>query len=425
MTRPRSPRALRAGRLVALACLLLAGLGLGRAIAPPAARATGPVPPSLDVRAAALLDADTGQLLYGDNAQSERAIASTTKLMTALVTLEQVPLDQVFTEPDFYFSPEDSQIGLLPGERMTVHDLLLALMLPSADDAAADLAANIGHGQISRFVALMNARAHQLGLSHTHYTTPSGLDTPGNYSSAADLVRLAAYDLAHEPFLRRAVALSGARLASGRVPRSIRNLNDLVGRYPWINGVKTGHTLDAGYVLVVSGTRDGTTLIGAVLGTPSESVRDATALALLNWGFASFQLRTPVTAGEAVPGPAIRYRRRERAAVVAASTVRRMYARGTVLSTRVLERRMLTGPLPRGSRVGTLIVAADGRPVARVALVLARALPKISPPGVSLAGLAAPITLVCGALLLLAAGGVRRFGRLRRRARAAEGRTRR
>ncbi len=424
MIRPAPQRALRACRRVALALLVLGLLGATRAIAPPPA-AAAPVPPRLDVRAAALLDVDTGQLLYGDNAQSEQAIASTTKLMTALVTLERARLGAVFTEPDFYFSAVDSQIGLVPGERMSVHDLLLALLLPSADDAAADLAANIGHGQISRFVGLMNARAQQLGLTHTHYTTPSGLDTPGNYSSADDLVHLAAYDLAHEPFFRRAVALPRARLASGRVPRFITNRNDLVGRYPWITGVKTGHTLDAGYVLVASGTRDGTTLISAVLGTPSEAVRDATSLALLNWGFDSFRLRTPVSAGEPVRGPAIRYRPGARAAVVAATTFRSMFARGTVLRVRVLERPRLTGPLPRGTRVGTLIVLADGRPVARVALLLARALPRINPPGVSLAGLAAPITLVSGGLLLLAVAGLARFGRQRRRGRAAESRSRR
>ena len=113
--------------------------------------------------------------------------------MTALVTLEHGPLNRVFADPNYYPAAEDSQIGLEPGERMSVHDLLTAMLLPSADDAAEDLAYNVGHRSVNRFLSMMNARAAQLGLTHTHYTTPIGLDTPGNYSSADDLVDLARY----------------------------------------------------------------------------------------------------------------------------------------------------------------------------------------------------------------------------------------
>ncbi len=157
---------------------------------------------------------------------------------------------------------------------MSVHDLLIALLLPSADDAAEDLAYNVGGSSVPRFLAMMNAKARALGLTHTHYTTPIGLDTPGNYSSAFDLDKLAAYLLAHSPFFRRIVDMPSATLHTGPVGYVV-NRNDLVGRVPWINGVKTGHTSGAGYVLVASGTRDGMTLIGSVLGTSSESARDA------------------------------------------------------------------------------------------------------------------------------------------------------
>src|SRR5947209_9240752 len=119
--------------------------------------------------------------------------------MTALITLERVPLNKVFAQNNYYPASGDSQIGLVPGERMTVHDLLLALLLPSADDAAEDLAYNVGHGSVARFIAMMNARARQLGLTETHYTTPIGLDTPGNYSTAADLAKLARYVMAAQP----------------------------------------------------------------------------------------------------------------------------------------------------------------------------------------------------------------------------------
>ena len=125
----------------------------------PAARTTTPAPPPLGVRAAALIEESSGQELYGRNSSAELAIASTTKLMTALVTLEHTRLSQVFADPNYYPAAEDSQIGLEPGERMSVHDLLTAMLLPSADDAAEDLAYNVGHGSVSRFLGMMNARA--------------------------------------------------------------------------------------------------------------------------------------------------------------------------------------------------------------------------------------------------------------------------
>ena len=154
-----------------LAGLLAAAL-LALVVLPPAAAAASG-PPPLSVNAAALTELTTGQLLYKSRAFSRLPIASTTKLMTALITLEHVKhLSRVFTQNNFYASSADSQIGLVPGERMSVHDLLLALLLPSADDAAEDLAFNVGHGSVARFIGMMNARARQLGLTRTHYSTP-------------------------------------------------------------------------------------------------------------------------------------------------------------------------------------------------------------------------------------------------------------
>lgn len=386
------------------------------------APATGAPPPVLNARAAALMDANTGTLLYGVRDQQDTAIASTTKLMTALVTLERARLSTVFSEPDYYPAAVDSQIGLRPGERMTVHDLMLALLLPSADDAAEDLAYNVGGGSVPRFIGWMNARARQLGLLHTHYTTPIGLDTPGNYSTAADLVRLARYVLATEPFVRSAVAASQAELRSGDHPRLIVNRNDLVGRVRWINGVKTGHTLQAGYVLVGSGTRGGLTLISAVLGTTSQSDRDTSTLALLRWGFATFRLRTLVRAGTVAARLPVRYRPHDVGVVVAATTLQSVLPRTTEVVARTVVPRRLQGPLARGARVGTLRILAGGRLIARVPLVLAGAVAASKPPSQSVALLALPITLVSAALLALAAAVLSGFGRKRARGRAAMGR---
>ena len=202
-----------------LAALLATAL-LALVVLPPAAAAASG-PPPLSVNAAALTELTTGQLLYKTRAFSRLPIASTTKLMTALITLEHVKhLSRVFTQNDFYASSADSQIGLVPGERMSVHDLLLALLLPSADDAAEDLAYNVGHRSVARFIGMMNARARQLGLTRTHYSTPSGLDTPGNYSTATDLLTLTRYLLLHQPWFARAVARA-ACAAQDRQPRAI------------------------------------------------------------------------------------------------------------------------------------------------------------------------------------------------------------
>jgi D-alanyl-D-alanine carboxypeptidase (penicillin-binding protein 5/6) len=381
----------------------LAGIGRGRVLAlacasclPAAApgAALALAPPHLSVSAATLYSPATGQELYGDHAGREVAIASTTKLMTALLTLEhEHHLSKVFTAPNYYAAPSDSQIGLVPGERMSVHDLLLALLLPSADDAAVDLAYNVGGGSTGHFVGEMNVRARQLGLTHTHYSTPSGLDTPGNYSSASDLVKLAAYVLDKSPYFRRAVALPHAVLHSGNHVRYVVNRNDLVGRVAWINGVKTGHTNDAGYVLVGSGAQHGLTLLSAVLGTDSESSRDSNTLTLLDYGFANFHLVTPVKAGAVLARPTVKDRPGFHAKVIAGATFTRVVPKDAVVRTRVQLPDQLAGPLKRHAVVGAVLVLAGSKTIARIPLLLSQRLAAVSPLTIAARFITRPITL--------------------------------
>ena len=369
--------------------------------------------PKLDARAATLIEAGSGERLYGRIADSRQAIASATKLMTALVTLEHVHrLGVMFKQNDYVSAAEDSQIGLAPGERMSVHDLLTALMLPSADDAAEDLAFNVGHGSIRRFVGMMNARARELGLRHTHYSTPIGLDTPGNYSSASDLVKLSRYLLDTSPFFKRVIALKAAVLHTGNHVRTVVNRNDLVAKVPWINGVKTGHTLDAGYVLVGSATQNGMTLISAVIGTPSEAQRDASTLALLNYGFANYGLRTPLRKGAVVARPLVHGRDQLHVAAVAEKTYTHVFARSAVLRLRVHVPRQLNGPLALHSVLGSVAVVSRGRVVARVPLVAARAVPGPSSSSGGIGFITRPFTLV-SLVVLLAVVAVLWRGRIR------------
>jgi D-alanyl-D-alanine carboxypeptidase (penicillin-binding protein 5/6) len=378
--------------------------------------------PNLSAHAAILVEPSTGTEMYGLAADQELPIASTTKLMTALLTLEHVDdLATRFTQNDYRPAAVDSQIGLAPGERMSVHDLLIAMLVPSADDAAEDLAFNVGGGSVARFVGMMNVRAQQLGLTHTHYSTPSGLDTPGNYSSASDLVKLAGLLLAHHPFFAQVVALPRAVLHTGNHPRLVANRNDLVGLVPWVNGVKTGHTLGAGYVLVGSGTRDGMTLLSAVLGTPTPSARDSDTLALLDYGFTHFRLATAVLAGALLAKTTVKYRSGVHAELIAAGTFTRVVARDAVLTTRIQAPRQLEGPLRRHAVVGQVTVLADGRPIARIPLLLASALSAVSPITIATQFLTRASTLLLLAVLLAAVVGLTVLRRERARGREAAG----
>jgi D-alanyl-D-alanine carboxypeptidase (penicillin-binding protein 5/6) len=381
-----------------------------------------PAPPALGVRSAILVAGSTGQRLYGTNADAELPIASTTKLMTALVTLERAPMTETFPYPGTHFSPDASQIGLVAGERMSVQDLLTAMLLPSADDAAQDLAYNIGGGSVARFVAMMNARAVQLGLIHTHYSTPIGLDTRGNYSSAADLVKLAGYLLARYPLFAHIVAQTNAVLHTGNQVRDVVSLNGLVGKVPWIYGVKTGHTNDAGYVLVTIARKNGMTLLSAVLGTASEAARDQNSLALLNWAYANFRQTEPIVGGSVLARPTVADQPGKRATVIAASTLSEVVASSSNMQVHLQVPHQLSGPLNRDTVVGRAIVLDDGRQLNTVPLVLARAVPGVSALTLAVRFITEPITLL-GLVLLL--GGTatlivrRRFHRRARQPTAA------
>jgi D-alanyl-D-alanine carboxypeptidase (penicillin-binding protein 5/6) len=334
----------------------------------PGARAAGRKP-SIGAPAAIAIDARTGEVLYARHADARRPIASTTKLMTAYITLARTSPSDVFPAPAYPGGAAESTIGLRAGERLSVRDLLKALMLPSANDAANDLAVNVG-GSRARFVRMMNAHARTLGLDDTHYSTPVGLDSPGNYSSASDLARLAAH-LVRNPMLARIVNLPSARLSTGSRTRRVINRNDLVARYRFVDGVKTGHTNGAGYVLVGAAHGHGARVISVVLGTPSIAVRDADSLALLRYGVAQFRRVHPVVRGRTYARAKVRYYDGRTARLVAAADAAFTARRGRAIRTRVQAPSELKGPLAAGKRVGSIQVLVRGRVVRSVALVTA------------------------------------------------------
>jgi serine-type D-Ala-D-Ala carboxypeptidase (penicillin-binding protein 5/6) len=333
---------------------------------PVRAAADGPI---VRAPAAILVEPATGDVVFQRDARDERPVASTTKLMTALLTLERERLSTTFTTIRYRAAPAESVIGLRAGERMTVADLMRGLLLASANDAAATLAVRVG-GTRERFVRLMNERARRLGLHDTHYSNPIGLDQEGNHSSAEDLVKLTLI-LRRNAFFREVTNLPSATLKTGARPRTILNRNTLVRTVRAVNGVKTGHTSTAGYVLVGSATRNGVTVVSAVLGDPSEAARDADSLTLLRYGLDRYHRLAATVRGRAYASAKLAHRD-QRVSLVATRTVRRTIRRGEHYRLRILGApREIDGPLPAGARVGTIEVRWRGRPVDRVALVTA------------------------------------------------------
>lgn len=200
-------------------------------------------------------------LLYAQNPDKRLANASTTKIMTALLTLEQPDQDRYFTVDSDAIQVEGTTMGLQPGDSVTLHQLAAGMLLPSGNDAANAAAVEIA-GSEEAFVRLMNQRAAELGLENTQYRNPSGLDAEGHYSSARDLATLAAHALENEDF-EDIVSKQEIRMAFGNPPynRSLYTTNKLLERYPYAIGVKTGYTDDAGLCLVTAAEKDGTRLI--------------------------------------------------------------------------------------------------------------------------------------------------------------------
>jgi serine-type D-Ala-D-Ala carboxypeptidase (penicillin-binding protein 5/6) len=351
------------------AVLVSAALALA---APAAADARTPdCPSSVGAPSAIVIEVSSGTAACARAPDRERPVGSTTKLMTALLTLERAKLSDVFTAADYHPLPVESKIGLLPGEKMTVRDLMRGLLIESGNDAAATLAEGVGGSQ-RKFVRAMNARARQLGLKNTHYENPIGLDAAGNYSSARDLVTLATV-LRTNRFFKHTVNLPQVTLKSGAFRRTFANRNLLVRRYGYVNGVKTGHTQGAGYVLVGSASRHGIQLISAVLDEPSEAARDDDTIRLFDYAFHRFQRIRAVVRGRVMATATIRDRAGARLDLVAGKTLRRIVRRGHRRDVKLAVHApdTVAGPIRRGERLGRIEVSQGGRHVATVPLVAA------------------------------------------------------
>ncbi len=358
--------------LAALACLLLPA-GASAASAKPQTQAQPG--PQLAARSWGVIDARTGDVLTSHAGNRELPIASTTKLMTAYVAMKELPLDRIVRAEPYEAEYGESLMGLRAGQRISVRDLIYGLILRSGNDAAHTLAIAAA-GSERRFVAQMNRYAAALGLSHTHYANPIGLDEKGNYSSASDLMTLTRRLLQKPAFAKIADSRS-AVLHSVQPPRRIATINELLLMAPWVTGVKTGHTFGALYVLVGSGQRRGVSLISAVVGTWTDEERFDDSLALLEWGFSQYRRRLPVHRGQDLANPEIRYSGGE-LPLRAARSLQVGIRRGQRLDVRVRAPKQVEGPLRRGARLGEVTVFVSGLEAGSVPLLAGRAVPKAS-----------------------------------------------
>jgi serine-type D-Ala-D-Ala carboxypeptidase (penicillin-binding protein 5/6) len=409
--------------LAVLASLLVPAAGLAARGAEGARRSQQAKPPQqpgppVEGRAWGLIDARSGDVLISHAGNEPLPIASTTKLMTAYVAMKDLALDRIVRAQPYEPEYGESLMGLRPGQRISVRDLLYGLILRSGNDAAHTLAIDAAGSQ-ARFVAQMNRYAAALGLSHTHYANPVGLDEKGNYSSALDLMTLTRRLLAMPAFAAIADSRS-AVLRSVRPRRRIETINELLEMAPWVTGVKTGHTFGALYVLVGSGQRHGIKLISVVIGAPSDEARFDGNLELLEWGFHQYRHRQPVRRGQELADPEIRYSggrlplRADRAVAVGVR-------RGEQVDVEVQAPGEVEGPLRRGRRLGRVTVAVEGRRVGSVALLAARSVPKASAFDRGRAFLADNWILIgIGAFVILVIAAILLRGRARRKGARSE-----
>jgi D-alanyl-D-alanine carboxypeptidase (penicillin-binding protein 5/6) len=271
-----------------------------------------PVLPQPDARAAIVVEYPSGRILYQKAAHARLPEASTTKIMTAIVTIEYGNLNDVVTILPSDLVPGTS-MGLHAGERQTLRNLLYGMMLPSANDAAMAIARFLGtkiqlrfpaakrQEPVSYFLLLMNTRARQLGLKDTHFVNPHGLDAVGHYTSAYDLATLTWHARSYKVF--NDVVSQPSYTVPGH---QLKNINKMLGQYQGAEGVKTGYTGRAGLCLVTAATRGGRHLISVVLNAPKWTADSAS---LLDYGFARLAavptVKTAERLGIAIP-PALK-----------------------------------------------------------------------------------------------------------------------
>jgi D-alanyl-D-alanine carboxypeptidase (penicillin-binding protein 5/6) len=323
--------------------------------------------PSVEARAYEVVNAATGEVLLTRNARTRLPMASITKVMTVLVALERAKLGDVVTVDTDAVGVAGSGVRLRAGERISVRDLVAAALIQSANDAAVALAAHVGGGDEDAFVVLMNRKARQLGLRSTHFERADGLDVAGHVSTAHDVNRLAQIAM-REPVIRELAVTRTARIAGGR---SLHTWNDLLGEFPGLIGVKTGHTSQAGWCQVAAARGPGFTIYATILGSPSRDGRNADLAELLAFGLSRYRLVPVISAKRAYATAKLPYGR-DPLPLVAMRPAERPVRLSRALTEQVVAPSAVSLPVRKGQRLGEVHVYDRGRLVASSPLVASR-----------------------------------------------------
>lgn len=322
-------------------------------------------PPKIEAGAAIVIDMKSGRVLYEKNAYSRRSIASTTKIMTAIVAIENGVLSDKAKVSKRAASVRGSTIKLKVGEELTLEELLYGLMLKSGNDAAIVIAERIG-GSVEEFALMMNEKAKELGLKNTQFKTPHGLDTPGHYSTAYELAQIARYAL-NNPVFSRIVGTQSKSITG----RSLYTTNEMLGLYPGADGVKTGYTGQAGRCLVTSATRNNMRFISVVLNCSSRSVRAQSSKSILDYAFNNYKLCSLLQRDEYIGTLPVIKGKSDRVPVIPVEGVEMPLTEEEKNNMQVefdLYNNQLTAPVHPNIEVGYIRFSANGKMIAQVAL---------------------------------------------------------
>ena len=315
---------------------------------------------AVSARKAYVIDGVSGRVLYERSADEKSLIASTTKIMTALIVCEQCNVLDRMRIPKEAVGIEGSSMYLREGEVLTLQELLYGLMLSSGNDAAVALAIYCG-GTVEGFAQLMNDKARILGMKNTHFENPNGLDSPGHYSTARDLAILASYAM-ENPIFAKTVSAKSVKVGE----RYLTNHNKLLWRVEGADGVKTGYTKAAGRILVSSASRDGRRIIAVTIDDPCDWQDHA---ALLEEGFSRYQMRRILQKGDRVGTLAIIGGECGRVEVLAAEDFDYALAQEEHPCTMLPGAGFAYAPAVEGADAGFVYVLINGKAVGKVPVV--------------------------------------------------------
>lgn len=329
--------------------------------------------PEVSAQGAILIDFESGRILWEKNASGEMAMASTTKIMTAILCLEQGNLGDIVTVSKRAAAAPRVKMFLSEGEQISLETLLYALMLQSSNDAAVAIAEHLG-GSVEEFCQMMTEKAREIGAMETVFETPSGLDAGDHHSTAYDLALITRYALNNEDFLRLINTREYVN-KSNRRNYHIFNKNRLLSEFDGANGVKTGFTGKAGYCFVGSAKRDDLWLISVVLasgwGPRGREQRWVDTKRMLNYGFENYEIETIINAGDVVGNVGVERSKTPSVSVVYNETVRIPLNAGEKESIRIEQNlpAIKRAPVSEGDQIGTCTVYIDGEKYAEIAVL--------------------------------------------------------